>query len=147
MVLHAGGVTGHAHPQVLVRLEASFLPQWPYSGANVSVVARSRDEGNWGETRTELTEEEVRAVLGLFEVAGFPDREPRVNGALDTTRVFNRLWIMVSDSDSRWQVDIHMQGSGFEGPDSPALRAALERLFALANHHEYDRSVFGDGDG
>jgi hypothetical protein len=75
--------------------------------------------------------------------AGFPRRQPRVAGVVDTTEGLNELTFRALVNDQRWDFTVSVCNSGFDGPDAESVSKIFSKLFDLASFTGYDTRVFG----
>lgn len=147
LLAHVAGSVGRGTPRLCARLQALFIPGHPLGGSSLSILAHDRETGMWREWNARPAERDVRELLATLTVAGCPSRSARAEGIVDTSSVYESVLCRVRTADHRWEVDVTMQASGFDGPDAPALRRAFRALFALAGCDAFDPTVFGEREG
>lgn len=143
LLAHSAGSIGRGEPRLYARLRAVFVRGHRLSGALLSVLAHERDTGAWREWSACPTERDVRALLAALTDAGCPSRTARAEGIVDTSMAYESVLCRIKTADHRWEVELTMQSSGFDGPDAPALKSAFRSLFALAGCGAFDPAVFG----
>jgi hypothetical protein len=125
-------------PHLFCWLRAFYFANW--NDARIVLLAREAD--SWREYKGQPNRAELQAILDSLRELGLPGRELEVEGVVDSADVWTDLLLRVKVLDQSCELSLHMQASGFDGPDAEQLRALFRQIFALAGYEPYHRPVY-----
>ena len=124
-------------------LSAVYVPGTSMEDARISVLTRADSTQPWCEYARDLSLADAQRLMESLERLGIPGKTLDVEGAIDTSESWSRVFFRVVAAEQTFELDIAMESSGFRGPDAEGLRAVFRQVFSLAGYSNYSPVIYG----